>query len=211
LKSKDNYSPAGSSDGQVVAFTSTRTGNYDIWRMNVEDGSNLKQLTFTNANFYPSISPDNQWVAYDNQRPTQKGVWKVPLEGGQGTKLVDRYRMPSFSPDSQFIVARYDLDAGTKDTLILSAGTGEILKQITIPYFDWQRVYWLPQNTLSYIEKANGYPNIFTYDIATGKTKQLTNFNRSQIFSYAWSPDYKSLACQLGSKTSNVVKIRNDE
>ena len=119
--------------------------------------------------------------------------------------------MPAFSPDSQFIVARYDLDAGTRDTLILSAGTGEILKQISIPYFDWQRVHWLSQNTLTYIEKANGYPNIFTYDIATGKTKQLTNFNRNQIFSYAWSPDYKQLACQLGSKTSNVVKIRNDE
>jgi len=210
-KSKANYSPASSSDGQVVVFSSNRTGNYDIWRMNVEDGSKLKQLTFTNANFYPSISPDNQWVAYDNQQPTQKGVWKVPLDGGQGIKLVDRYRMPVFSPDSQFIVARYDLDAGTKDTLIVSAGTGEILKRITIPYFDWQRVHWLPQNTLSYVDKANGYPNIFTYDIATGKTKQLTNFNRNQMFSYAWSPDYKLLACQLGSKTSNVVKIRNDE
>ena len=209
--SKDSYSPAGSSDGQVVVFSSNRTGNYDIWRMNVEDGGNLKQLTFTNANFYPAISPDNEWVAYDNQQPTQKGVWKVPIEGGQVTKLVDRYRMPAFSPDSQFIVARYDLDAGTKDTLIVSAATGEILKQITIPYFDWQRVHWLPQNTLSYVEKVNGYPNIFSYDLATGKTKQLTNFNRNQIFSYAWSPDYKRIACQLGTKTSNVVKIRDDK
>ena len=208
--SKDSYSPAGSSDGQVVVFTSNRTGDYDIWRMNAEDGSNAKQLTFTNANFYPSISPDNQWVAYDNQKPTQKGVWRVPLEGGEGAKLVDGYRMPAFSPDSQFIVARYDVDAGTKDTLILSAATGEILKQITIPIFDWQRVQWLAQNTLSYVNKANGYPNIFTYDLATGKTKQLTNFNRSQIFSYAWSPDHKLLACQLGTKASNVVKIRND-
>jgi Tol biopolymer transport system component len=119
--------------------------------------------------------------------------------------------MPAFSPDGQFIVARYDLDAGTKDTLIVSAATGEILKQITIPNFDWQRVHWLSQNTLSYIDKANGNPNIFTYDLQTGKTKQLTYFNRTQIFSYAWSPDYKRLACQLGSKTSNVVKIRHDE
>ena len=212
MKSKDNYLPAGSSDGQFIVFSSNRTGSYDIWRMNVEDGSDLKQLTSSDGNFYPTISSDNQWLAYDNQQPTQKSVWKVPLEGGHATKVIDRYRMPAFSPDNKFILARYDLESGTKDTLILSAVTGEIVKRITtIPNFDWQRVVWLSPTTLSYIEKANGYPNIWSYDLDTGKTKQLTNFNRNLIFSYEWSPDYKQLACQLGTRTSNVVKIRKDK
>ena len=211
-KSKDNYLPAGSADGRFIVFSSNRTGSYDIWRMNAEDGGDLKQLTFSDGNFYPAISSDNQWLAYDNQQPTQKSVWKVPLEGAQATKVIDRYRMPAFSPDNQFILARYDLESGTKDTLILSAGTGEILKQITtIPNFDWQRVLWLSPTTLSYMEKGDGYPNIWSYDLNTGKTKQLTNFNRNLIFSYEWSPDYKLLACQLGTRTSNVVKIRKDK
>ena len=210
IKSKDNYSPEASLDGRVVVFSSNRTGAYNIWRMNVEDGSDLKQLTSTDANFYPAVSTDSQWVAYDNQQPTQKSVWKVPLEGGQPSKVIDGYRMPAFSPDNQFILARYDLESGTTDTLILSATTGEILKRITIPPLDWQSVQWLSPNTLSYVEKINGYPNIMSYDIVSGNKKQLTNFNRNQVFSYAWSPEHKLLACQLGTKTSNVVKIRND-
>ena len=117
--------------------------------------------------------------------------------------------MPAFSPDNQFIVARYDLESGTKDTLILSAATGEIVKRISVPNLEWQRVLWLSQNAVSFVEKVDGYPNIFSYDIDSGQKKQLTNFNRNQIFSYAWSPGYKLLACQLGSKTSNVVTIRN--
>jgi Tol biopolymer transport system component len=210
LKAKDNYSPAGSPDGQFVVFSSNRTGNFNIWRMNVEDGSDLKQLTFTDANFYPSVSPDNQWVVYDNQQFRQKSIWKVPLAGGNATKVAERYRMPAISPDNQLMVARYDFESGTKDVAIFSVSSGELLKQIPIPKFDWQRVQWLSQSTLSYIQKVNGYPNIWSYDLATGETKQLTNFQSNQIFSYAWSPDSKRLACLLGSKTSNVVKIRSD-
>ena len=209
-KSRDNYSPDASSDGRLIVFSSNRTGNYNIWRMN-DDGSDLKQITTNDGNFYPDLSSDKQWVVYDNQQPTQKSVWKIPLEGGHATKLIDRYRMPVFSPDNQFIVARYDLESGTKDTLIILSTTGEIVKQIPVPNLDWQRVLWLSENTVSFVEKVNGYPNIFSYDIDSGQKKQLTNFNRNQIFSYAWSPDHKLLACQLGSKTSNVVKIRSDK
>ncbi|HEV8189408.1 MAG TPA: protein kinase [Pyrinomonadaceae bacterium] len=211
VKSKDNYSPATSSDGRFVVFTSNRTGTFDIWRMNIEDASDLKQLTFSNGNFYPTISPDNEWVAYDNQTSKQKSIWKVPLRGGKETKVADGYRMPAFSPDNQFIAARYDLESGTTDVAILYAGSGELWKKIPVPNFDWQRVQWLSQNTLSYIEKINGFPNIVSYDIASGEKKQLTYFNRNRIFSYAWSPDYKLLACQLGTKTTNIVRIKNDK
>ncbi len=197
-----------SSDGRFIVFTSNRRGGYDIWRMNVEDGSDPQQLTSSNGNFYPSISSDNQWLAYDNQQPTQKSVWKVPLEGGQRTKVIDRYRMPVFSPDSQFILARYDVDSGTKDTAdLVREHWRNIEANHAIPNFEWQRVLWLSPTTLSYIDKANGYPNIWTYDLDTGKKKQLTNFTRNLIFSYAWSSDHKLLACQLGTKTSNVVKL----
>lgn len=39
VKSKDNYSPASSSDGRFVVFSSNREGSFNIWRMNVEDGA----------------------------------------------------------------------------------------------------------------------------------------------------------------------------
>jgi Tol biopolymer transport system component len=209
--SKDNYMPAATTDGRFVVFSSNRTGSYNIWRMNVEDGSDLKQLTNSDSNFYPAVSPDNHWVAYDKQQAKEKSVWKVQLEGGGNeTKVADKYRMPAFSPDSQSIAARYDLISGTNETVLLNAANGEVWKQITTPYLDWQRVLW-PSQSLTYIEKINGYPNIVSHDIASGVKKQLTKFNRNQIFSYAWSPDYKLLACQLGNRTSNVVRIRNDK
>ena len=116
----ENYTPAASADGQFTVFASNRTGKFNIWRMNTHDGSDLKQLTFSDSNFYPAVSPDNQWIAYDNQIKTTLSIWIVPLQGGNSKKLVDRYRMPTFSPDGQFVAARYDAESGTKDVAIFS-------------------------------------------------------------------------------------------
>jgi Tol biopolymer transport system component len=206
-KSGDNYAPWASTDGRFVVFSSNRNGKSNIWRRNTEDGD-LKQLTFTDGNHYPSISPDNQWVAYDNQENGKLVLWKVPLQGGEPKKIGERYRMPVYSPNGQFIAARYDNESGSSGLAIFSADGGEPLRHVPLPAFDWQRVYWLSNSSVSYVDKVNGYANLWSYDLDTGAKKQLTNFNRKQIFAYAWSPDYKMLACQVGTRTKNVVKIR---
>jgi Tol biopolymer transport system component len=205
----DNYTPTSSADGRFVVFSSNRTGRFNIWRMNAEDGSDLKQLTFTDGNFYPNVSSDNKWVIYDNQQKGQLSIWKAPLEGGDAVKIIDRYRMPVFSPDNELIAARYDPESGTNDAAIFPASGGEPIERFWIPMFDWQHVDWLSQNTLTYVDKADGYPNIWSYDRDTGNRKQLTHFSRNHIFSYRWSPDKSQLAVQLGTKTSNVVRIKN--
>jgi len=208
--SGDNYSPAGSADGRYIVFSSNRTGRFNLWRMNAEDGSDLEQLTFTDGNFYPSISPDNEWVVYDNQELNKLSVWRVPLQGGFSTRVADTYRMPTFSPDGQFIATRYDLDSGTNDVAIFSNKGGEPVRRLPIPILEWQSVQWLDNNTLSYIKNVDGEANIWSYDLSAGSEKQLTNFNRDQIFSYAWSPDRKTLACQVGRRRGNVVTLNSE-
>jgi Tol biopolymer transport system component len=208
VKSGDNYAPSASADGRFVVFSSNRNGEFNIWRMNAENRDDLKQLTFSDGNYYPSISQDNKWVVYDNLRTGKAGIWKVPLEGGEPVKIGDGYRMPVFSPNGQFIAARYDEILGANELAIFSADGGEPLRRMPLPKFDWQRVYWLSDNSVSYINKVDGFSNIWSYDLDTGAKKQLTNFNRKQIFAYAWSPDHKLLACQLGTRTKNVVLVR---
>jgi TolB protein len=205
----DNYTPTASADGRLVVFASNRTGKFNLWKMNA-DGSEPTQLTFSDGNFYPSISPDNQWVAYDNQNSTNKSVWRVPLQGGASTEVTQKYRMPAYSPNGQLIATRYDLSSGTRDVAIFSRDGGEPQRKLPIPIMEWQRVQWLNDHTLSFVKSVDGESNIWSYDLNTGVTTQLTNFNRDQIFAYAWSPDYKKLACQLGSGVANVVVIKSD-
>ena len=70
-------------------------------------------------------------------------IWFVPLHGGNSKKFIERYRMPTFSPNGQFVAARYDAESGTRDVTIFFVQDGQPLKQMPVPNFDWQRVQWL--------------------------------------------------------------------
>src|SRR5207247_804019 len=108
--------PATSPDGRIVVFASNRNGSgLNIWRMNPEDGSDLKQLTFSTGNSYPSVSADGKWVLYDNQSKDTT-VWKVPINGGEPVRLTSEYsRMPIESPDGQFFAGRYLSESGSRE------------------------------------------------------------------------------------------------
>jgi len=205
--SGDNYTPASSADGRYIVFSSNRNGPFNIWRMNAEDDDEPTQLTFTDGNFYPSCSSDNQWVVYDHVAESGVSIWKVPLQGGKAIKVGEKYRMPVFSPDNQFIAGRYNLESGTTDVAIFPAEGGEPLRHVEIPVQEWQRIQWLPTGELSYVGNVAGYSNIWTQDLGTGMRKQLTHFNSDRIYAYAWSPDYKQVACQRGTNISDVTMI----
>jgi len=205
----DNYTPATTPDGRFIVFSSNRNGSFNIWRMEAEDGANPQQLTFDDGNFYPSCSADNQWIAYDNRKGAPTTIWKAPLDGGTPVQLTREYaRMPVFSPDNRFIACRYEIEPGLLGIAILLPEGGKPVKLLRIPIRDWQRVQWIEDGrALSYIDTANGVSNIWSYDVDSGATKQLTYFNIDQIFAYAWSPDFKQLATQRGTTVSDVTII----
>jgi eukaryotic-like serine/threonine-protein kinase len=206
-KAGDNYNPAASTDGRFLVFSSNRGGKFNIWRINADDGGGAKALTLTDGNFYPSVSSDNQWVAYDKQTDLTLSIWKVPLEGGESIKLIEGYRMPAFSPDNQFIAGRYDRESGTADVAIFPAAGGEPTIQFKIPIVDWQRLKWIDSRAFSFIDDTKGPSNIWSYDLNTGTSKQLTNFDSEQIYAYDWSTDFKQLVSQRGHKISDVMMI----
>jgi len=204
----DNYTPATSPDGRLIFFASNRTGALNIWRMNADDGSDARQLTFSDGNSYPSGSPDGEWVAYDNQSEGATTVWKVRVDGGTPVHLADRARMPVVSPDNQFIACRHYAEGRSPEIAILPIQGGRPIKSLPIPIVDWQRVQWTSDGkALTYVNTVNGVSNLWSYDLNTGASKQITNFPAEQIFAYAWSPDYKQLACERGTAVSNVTIV----
>ena len=209
---RDNFMPASSPDGRFIVFVSYRNNSFNIWRMNADDGSDQTQLTFSDGNFYPSVSPDGQWVAYDSLVKSSASIFKVPLAGGgEPIKVGENYRMPVFSPDNQFIAGRYDLISGSDDVAIFPVQGGPPWRRFNVPVQEWQSVKWLPLQhgrVMSYVKNVDGYSNIWTYDLDTGVEKQITRFNTDQIYAYAWSPDYKQIACLRGNMAPNVVTMR---
>jgi WD40 repeat protein len=81
-------------------------------------------------------------------------------------------------------------------------------KLLPIPIVDWQRIQWSADGrSLIYVQTVNGVSNLWSYDVSSGATKRITNFAAEEIFSYAWSPDYKQLACERGAAVSDVTVL----
>ena len=103
---RSDAAPQFAPDGHRVAFTSSRSGEHEIWVADV-DGSNAVQITAMAANpGFPRWSPDGRTIAFHSNPDGQAEIFVVPADGGRPQNLssnpsVDAF--PSFSRDGRWI------------------------------------------------------------------------------------------------------------
>ncbi|MCO6452626.1 MAG: PD40 domain-containing protein [Caldilineales bacterium] len=96
--------------GRLV-FASQRSGNFDIWDMDLET-EDFSQLTRDTANdVEPVYSPDGTMVAFSSSRDVSGGIneiWVMNADGSDQRKLVDwpdSYEWgATWSPDNEWII-----------------------------------------------------------------------------------------------------------
>jgi Tol biopolymer transport system component/predicted Ser/Thr protein kinase len=103
LESMPQFSP----DARRVAFTSDRTGRWEIW-VSDADGANPVQLTSLGAvaTGYPHWSPDGEWITFHTNVDGQWEVYVVAAGGGKPRNLSAHASSdvsPSFSRDGRWI------------------------------------------------------------------------------------------------------------
>lgn len=99
--------PQYSRDGKRIVFQSTRTGNYEIWRCDV-DGSNLVQLTHMEGPLTgtPRWSPDGREIVFDSRPAGHSHLFVIHAEGGQPRQVTSgdsENSVADWSADGQYI------------------------------------------------------------------------------------------------------------
>ncbi len=110
--SASNIQPALSPDRTRIAFSSNRSGNFDLYVMDA-DGTNVRRLTSDGASEgEPTWTPDGRQIVYTATRGIATHIAVIPLQGGEMRQLTTASggnHSPSVSPDGRtiaFISAR---------------------------------------------------------------------------------------------------------
>jgi Tol biopolymer transport system component len=101
------HTPALSPDGAKIAFSSNRSGNWEIWVCD-SNGSNAVPLTSFGGPFtrYPRWSPNGKQIAFDARPEGQADIYVMNSQGGQPRRVTSNPGndiMPNWSADGEWL------------------------------------------------------------------------------------------------------------
>ena len=113
-----NQSPAWSGDGTKIAFSSSRSGDPEIWVADAS-GANLRRLTsFVGPDVSPTWNPrTNAQLAWVSGRTGLPQIYTMDADGANVQRLTDGgYAIsPSWSPNGQFLTFSWNRKYGPGD------------------------------------------------------------------------------------------------
>ena len=185
-----NAYPAISPDGRWVAFSLSKDGNVEIYKMRL-DGTDLTRLTRTHTKINdcsPTWSPDGRKIAFTSDRRGSPQIYvmnadggtlrRVTVEGGYNTS-------PDWSPRGD-LIAYSSRIKGNFEICTINIRTGEVTR-LTKNRNNDEDPSWAPDGRhLVYSSKQRGRTNLFIIDIANPRPIQITR--GKDCFSPAWGP-----------------------
>jgi len=207
----DDITPAISPNGKWLAFASNRSGQWDIYIMQISTGI-LKQLTNTpEYDGFPSWSPDNQWIIFE----TYKGddldanldveIISVVAEQQplQLTTNPSADMAPAWSPEGRWI-AFVSTRSGNRDIWLVNLDNYDFKNLTNTPHQSEAHPTWSPDGKLLTWSTTteDGIKKILTWDITQPKLgpKQIG------IGSWnIWNPAGDTLLVTLSTPQENFI------
>lgn len=190
VESDPHFSP----DGQLIAFSSNRSGTTAVYTVSV-DGGQPTQLTWFPANaFVRGWTPDGEKILYATGRATAPAyyhrLWTVSKAGGPSTMLPAPWANDgAYSPDGNSMIIdrmrRWDTEwrayrGGQNTPLVLM--NLESLEETHLPNERTVDIHpvWV-DDAIYFLSDRDWTMNIWRYDPASGAISQLTDFSGNDI------------------------------
>lgn len=156
--------PTWSPDGAMLAFSSNRSGNFEIYVRRIEGGQEVNITNDPAQDIQPAFSPDGSSIAFVSTRSSRTGmiriapnigfepvtyggdVWVVPALGGPARRLVQDANFPVWSPDGKKVAYVSGID-DHRSILEIPAEGGPVRSVLSGAGSKWQiiRVRYSPQ------------------------------------------------------------------
>jgi serine/threonine protein kinase/Tol biopolymer transport system component len=204
-----------SRDGRYAVFSSNRSGNFNIWRMDLENGEQKQLTQGTEIDSQPGCSPDGQWVLFRSLRQGKSTFWRVPLAGGAPEQVSDKSSTwAAVSPDGKLLALRYfDDQTNVNKIAIMPFAGGQPIKtlDVSVGYRDVGLGWTSDSRSIIYADARENADNLWSFPIDGGPSKQLTNFNSGLVFAFQVSQDGKKIVLSRGTQTDDVILLRDEK
>ncbi|MBX7172090.1 MAG: hypothetical protein K1X72_14090 [Pyrinomonadaceae bacterium] len=191
-ESRPLYSP----DGKSLAFSSNRTGNGDIYILNLETGD-LQRITFDDAgDQLENWSRDGQWLYFSSSSKDISGmsdIFRVSVNGGTPMLIsADRYTaefQAAPAPDGSIAFSARGISNGQWwrkgrshiDESEIWLKKGESYEKLADGGAKQNWTMWsVDGKQIYYVSDRSGTNNIWSQPVK-GQPKQLTNFTTGRV------------------------------
>jgi dipeptidyl aminopeptidase/acylaminoacyl peptidase len=113
-----SYVHGWSLDGRFLVYTAGRGGDYDIYKIPVEGGEEIRLTSEPGLDDGPEYSPDGKYVYFNSVRSGTMQLWRMRPDGSEPEQLTDdsfNNWFPHVSPDGKrivFLSFHSDVDPG---------------------------------------------------------------------------------------------------
>jgi len=186
-----DYSPAASSSGRFIVFTSDRDGRARLWIKRLPGGEE-RPLTAGTDDF-PRFSPAGPVILFTRTENGRSSLYRVDVLGGEPRKVVDDAVEGDWAPDGSRIAFLRWKTAGGKLTsavgLVSADGSG--LKEIAVHDQKLSHIRWSPDGSrlaATELAQSGALHPIFLVGADGGEKRSiLTPRAGFAISSLAWS------------------------
>jgi len=204
-----------SPDGRQLAFAElNRTGNYyeytEISALDVQTGS-VRRLTHGERARDPDFAPDESLLVFVSNGGGENDLKLLDLRTGKVSRLTDTedhtgYHCPRFSPGGRWIAVGVNSPGGYADIELVDRHTGWTIPVTHDRANDLSPTWSGTGKLLFFVSDRTGVYNLYAYQLATGKTFQVTNAQYG-VFEPAISPDNRRIAVTSFSASGYDISV----
>jgi len=103
----DSYLHGWSTDGKELVFTGDRNGQYDVYSVAIDNGTETQLTNTPGLDDGPEYSPDGKYIYFNSNRTGTMQIWRMKPDGREQEQLTfDELNdwFPHISPDGKWMV-----------------------------------------------------------------------------------------------------------